>query len=86
MATRTLSPLMKKYNALRKAKRLNCEGKKTKTDVKKVADAYIAAAIKKGQDKKEAEKKARAVMNGGCKMSSRVTGTKKTKSTTRRRK
>ncbi len=78
----TQSPLMRKYNALRAAKRLNCAGKKTQEDVKKAASAYVTAAVKKGQTKAEAEKKARAVMRAGCKMSSVVSGTRKRKTTT----
>lgn len=73
----TQSPLLRKYNALRAAKRLNCAGKKTNADVKKAAATYVKAAVAKGQTKAEAEKKARAVMRAGCKMSSVVAGSKR---------
>ncbi len=76
----TLSPLMRKYNALRTAKRLNCAGKKTATQLKAVAAAYVKAAVAKGQPKAEAERKARKVVTGGCTVAA---GTKR-KTTTKR--
>ncbi|MEM6397777.1 MAG: hypothetical protein AAF741_15620 [Bacteroidota bacterium] len=95
MATKTRrSPLQKAYSDLRKAKGQFCKGKKSKTDVKAVAKKYVDRAVKAGQTRTEAQKKANRVLSGGCSMSSAVTGTKKRKtkrkparrkSTTRRR-
>ena len=86
MATKKkLSPLQRAYNRMRSSKAKLCQGKSTKAIVKQNAAAYVRAAIKAGQTKAEATKKANRVVNGGCSMSSRVSGTKKRK-TTRRRK
>jgi len=63
---RKISPLMRKYNALKKKKSQNCNGKATAADVRKVAKIYIEAAIKKGQTRKEATKKANAITNRKC--------------------
>lgn len=90
MAATKQSPLLRSYRALQKEKRKYCEGKSTKADVDKKAKSYIDRAVKSGQTKTEATKKANRVKSGGCSMSSRINGTKKTnsrkKSTTRRRK
>jgi hypothetical protein len=75
MATQTA--LQRAYRALQKEKSRYCDNKSTKTKVKAKAAKYIAAAKKKGQTQKEAQAKANRVMNGGCSMSSRVSGTKK---------
>lgn len=86
MAKKKISPLMRKYNALRRKKKAYCSGKATKADVNKAATAYINAAVKKGQSKVEATKKANRVRNSGCKMSS-VAGTKrKSRRRTKKRK
>lgn len=84
---KSLSPLQRAYNALKRKKSEYCKGKATKSDVDSVAKTYVAKAVAKGQTKVEAEKKANAVKKSGCKMSS-VAGTRKRKkkTTTRRRK
>ncbi len=78
--------LQRAYSTLRKRKSSYCAGKVNKTAVKQAAANYIKSAVAKGQTKTEATKKANRVLNGGCKMSSRVAGTKKRKTTTRKRK
>lgn len=76
---------MRKYNKLRTTKRLLCAGKKTKADLKKAAKDYVDAAVKKGQTRTEANRKAKAVTTAGCTMSSNVAGTRKKKKSTRSR-
>lgn len=66
-----LSPLMRKYNALRRAKTALCAGKKTQTEVKKVMKTYVDAAVKAGQTKAEATKKANAVLKSKCSVSAK---------------
>lgn len=85
MAKVKVSATLRKYRALQRAKRKYCEGKATKTSVTNAAKAYISAAVAKGQTKAEATKKANRVANGGCKMSSRVTGKQKKATTASRR-
>ena len=74
-----------KYQILQKAKSAYCKGKKNKAEVKKCATAYVKDATKKGQTKASAEAKARRVLNAGCKMTARLSGTKKKKATRRRK-
>jgi hypothetical protein len=62
-----IAPLMRKYNAIKKKKSQNCDGKATAADVKRVAKIYIDAAIKKGQTRAEATRKANKITNKGCK-------------------
>lgn len=62
----TLSPLMRKYNAMRRAKTAFCAGKKTKAELNKFVSAYVVAAVAKGQTKADAQKKANKVINGKC--------------------
>lgn len=81
-----LSALQRAYNSLRKRKSAYCKGKVNKQMVKLAANTYIKKAMAKGQTKSEATKKANAILNAGCKMSSRVSGTKKRKTRRRRRK
>lgn len=81
MATKKLSPLMRKYNTLRKRKSSFCEGRVNKKSVKDAAKSYIDAAVKNGQSKTEATKKANRILNAGCK----TTSAKKRKATKRRR-
>lgn len=64
---RKMSPLMRKYNAIKKVKSKNCNGKATAADVKRIAKIYIDAAVKKGQTRKEATRKANKITNKGCK-------------------
>lgn len=61
-----ISPLMRKYNAIKKAKSRNCNGKATVAQVKKAANTYITAAVKKGQTRAEATKKANAITKRKC--------------------
>jgi hypothetical protein len=83
---KTMPALMRKYQALQRKKKSFCAGRATKADVKRAASAYVTAAVAKGQTKTEATKKANRVMNSGCKMTSRVAGAKKRKTTgTRKR-
>jgi hypothetical protein len=63
---RKISPLMRKYNAIKKMKSKNCDGKATVAQVKKAANTYITAAVKKGQKRSEATKKANAITNRRC--------------------
>lgn len=85
MATRTLSPLQRAYNTLKKKKSAYCKNKVGKTVVKDAAKRYVNLAVKKGQTRKEAQKKANRILNGGCSMSSRIAGTKKRRTTTKRK-
>lgn len=61
-----VSPLMRKYNAVKKMKSKNCDGKATIAQVRKAADAYVKAAVNKGQTRAEATKKANAITNRKC--------------------
>jgi len=76
------------YQRMQKAKATWCKGKKgaTKATVKAAAKKYVDDAVKKGKSKSEAQKSANRVLNGGCKMTSRITGKKKKKTTRRKRK
>lgn len=74
MATKTTA-----YQRLQKAKGLFCKGKKTKAQVKKVADIYIRTAVKKGKTPAEAKKIAGRILKGGCKISSSINKTKRKK-------
>lgn len=65
-AKKKISPLMRKYNAIKKIKAKNCDNKATAAQVKKVAKTYIDAAIKKGQTRKEATRKANAITTRAC--------------------
>lgn len=56
-----------KYSKLVKAKSSYCSGRTTKKSLNKAKKAYIDDAVKKGQSKTEATKKANRVVNGGCK-------------------
>lgn len=91
--TKSTIPAKTKYAKLTSAKKSFCEGKTTKTNVKKVARAYVLDAVKKAtkkaaagnkitaakKAKAEAEKKARKVLGAGCKMSAAIQGKKKAK-------
>lgn len=81
----TRSKLQRAYSNLRKRKAAYCAGKVNKTAVKQAASNYIKAAVAKGQTKADATKKANRVLNSGCKMSSRVSGTKSRKKNTRKK-
>ncbi|MEL6275537.1 MAG: hypothetical protein AAFU03_10585 [Bacteroidota bacterium] len=85
MATRTLSPLMKKYNAVKKAKTKYCAGKITKASLNKTVKSYVDAAVKKGQKKSEAKAKAGRIVRGKCSATARVSGTKRRRKTTKRK-
>jgi hypothetical protein len=71
------SPVLRSYNQLRSKKKKLCMGKTTKSEVKKAASAYVTKAVKAGQTKAEAQRKANRVLNSGCSMSSAVRGRKK---------
>ncbi len=62
------------YQRLQKAKSDHCKGRKTKAEVRKIANAYIADAVKKGnKTKAQATASAKKVLNKACP----ITGTKK---------
>lgn len=83
----TMSKTMSAYNKLRQAKKKFCEGKMIKSAVKAQATNYVSAAVSSGQDRKEAEKKAKRVLMGGCKVSSAINRKpRKRKAATRKRK
>ena len=63
---RRQSPLQSAYNGLKKVKTRNCNGKATISDVRAKAKVYITRAIKAGQTRKEATKKANAITNRKC--------------------
>lgn len=63
---RKQSPLQKALNTLKKTKSRNCDGKATTAQVRKAADTYIARAMKKGQTKAEATRKANAITTRKC--------------------
>ena len=79
MATKRRSALQSAYAGLTKTKSAFCKGKKTKSDVKKAKAKYISAAVKKGQTRAEATKKANRVMDRGCKMSASIRKARKRK-------
>lgn len=84
MATRKMPSALVKYRTLRKKKKLNCAGKATKSDLNKAKSAYISAAVKGGQTRTEATKKANKVVNAGCKLAG-VSGTRRKKTTASKR-
>lgn len=63
---RRQSPLQKALNNLKKIKTKNCNGKATVKDVRAKAKIYIDRAVKKGQTRAEATKKANAITNRKC--------------------
>lgn len=65
-----------KYRTLRKKKKMHCAGKATKSDLNKAKTAYVTAAVKGGQTKTEATKKANKVVNAGCKLAKTTTARK----------
>lgn len=78
-----VSPSLRAYRNLQKAKKQFCAGKVAKSAVKAQASNYVTSAVAAGKTKGDAEKTARKVMNSGCKMTSAITGRKK-KTTTRK--
>lgn len=74
---------MRKFNALRRVKKMNCLGKKTATDLNSAKKTYVDAAIKKGQTRSEAEAKANKVINGKCTLT-KVSSTKRRKRTAKK--
>ena len=74
--TRRMPSALVKYRTLRKKKKMHCAGKTTKTELNKAKSAYVTAAVKGGQTKAEATKKANKVVNAGCKLAS-MAGTRK---------
>jgi hypothetical protein len=64
------------YQQLQAAKKRNCEGKTTKTQLNESAKKYVARSVKNGMDEKEAKKKAGSVVDDTC----AVSGVKKRKS------
>jgi len=71
-----LSPLMRKFNALRRMKAKACAGKATATDLTRAKSTYVDAAVKKGQTSADATAKANRVINGKCAMT-KVSGPKR---------
>lgn len=63
---------MRKFNALRRLKGKNCEGKATATQVNAAKSTYVQAAVKKGQTNAEATAKANRVINGKCPVAPKV--------------
>lgn len=87
MATKKrASGVLSAFRTLQKRKKSFCAGRSTKASVQKAASAYIKKAFAKGQTKAEATKKANRVKNSGCKMTSRIAGTRKRKTTRRKKK
>lgn len=76
---------LKKYQALQRKKKSFCAGRTTKAEVKRVAKIYVDAAVKGGQTKTEAERKATRVLKAGCSITANIAGKKKA-ATTRKRK
>lgn len=72
-----------KYQMLQAAVSSLCKGRGKKSTVTERKKAYIADAVKKGQTKAEATKKANKVVNKPCSTAS-VSGTKKRKTTRRK--
>lgn len=67
-------------------KKKYCAGAALKSDVKKAETAYVSAAVKNGQTKAEAQKKANRVLKSGCSMTANIAGKKQASATTRKRK
>lgn len=85
MATTTkTSPSLRAYRGLQKKKAAYCAGKVNKTAVKQQAANYKRAAIKAGKPAADADKIIRKVLNSGCKMTSSISGKRKTAGTRRR--
>lgn len=63
---RRQTPLQRAYNVLKKEKTKNCNGKASTKDVRAKAKTYIDRAIKAGQTRAEATKKANAITNRKC--------------------
>lgn len=64
------------YQTLQAAKKKNCEGKTTKSQLNEAGKKYVARSVKNGMDEKEAKKKAESVIDDTC----AVSGVKKRKS------
>jgi hypothetical protein len=65
------------YQQLQSAKRRNCDGKTTKTQLNEAGKKYVAKSVKNGMDEKEAKKKADGVIDDTC----AVSGVKKRRNT-----
>lgn len=65
-AKKRRSPLQTAYTSLIRKKARQCAGKASASDVAKAAKTYIARAVKAGQSKSEATRKANKVKNKGC--------------------
>jgi hypothetical protein len=63
---RRQTPLQSAYNGLKKVKTKNCNGKATVKDVRAKAKVYVDRAVKGGQTRAEATKKANAITNRKC--------------------
>lgn len=99
MATKTGKRKRTHYQRLQRAKSEYCQGKRTKRDVKKVANEYIKDAVKKAAkaakkgDKRKIEKAAKGkasksanrVLSAGCMTSTVIQGRKKSKRRTSRK-
>jgi len=73
-----------KYQRLQKAKASYCAGRIKKSSLTKAKNAYITDAVKKGnKTRAEATASANKVVNRGCGVG--IAGTKKRKSTKKRR-
>lgn len=71
-----------KYQKLQVVKTKHCEGKAKASDVTKAKNDYVADAVKKGQSKTEATRKADRVIKKKCSLpTAKVAGTKKKKAT-----
>lgn len=71
---RRRSSLQVAYTNLVKTKAGVCNGKKTKTQARAAAKRYVAQAVKQGQTKTEATRKANKVLNRGCGVGSKKKG------------
>jgi hypothetical protein len=65
------------FQVLQAAKKRNCDGKTTKTQLNEAGKKYVAKSVKNGMDEKEAKKKAESVIDDTC----AVSGVKKGKKT-----
>ena len=62
---------LKLYQGLQRKKKSHCAGRTTATEVKKAASAYVSAAVRGGQSKAEATRKANAVLSRACGIASK---------------
>lgn len=81
----TQSALQRARRAAQRAKKQLCLGKTTKTKVKQAGTRYKKELMKRGNSSTEAQRKVNRIINGGCSVSTRVSGTKRKRKTTKRK-